>query len=47
MPQLPEGKPATPATWFQLLGLVTGVMVISYVIVTIFASFFGRTGGGQ
>jgi len=46
MTQLPEEKPATLMSWFQLFGFLITTIVISFTVVTVFATVFGRSGGG-
>jgi hypothetical protein len=45
--QLPEPKPATLMSWLQLFGFLITTIIISFTVVTVFATFFGRSGGGQ
>jgi hypothetical protein len=47
MTNFSEEKPATLMSWVQLFGFLLTVMMIAYVVVTVFSLIFGPSGGAQ
>ena len=47
MSNFSEEKLATLMSWFQLFGFLITVMVITYIVVTVFSLIFGPSGGAQ
>jgi hypothetical protein len=44
--KLPEEEPATLMNWLQLFGFLISVMVIAYLVVSVFSFIFRPSGGG-
>jgi hypothetical protein len=46
MSRLPEEKPTTLMSWFQLFGILISVTVIAFMVVGVFSLVFGASGAG-